>query len=136
MRLLLINPQNLAGTFAKPTAAHWTRYRVWKPLGLMVVAGATPREWDITIVDENLEIPDYAAMPRPDLVGLTAFTSQAPRAYALATDFRARVTTGLCPAINSRSRNADSTRALFSVAFPTPMFTTTFTTPGICITLA
>ena len=29
-------------------------------------------------------------MPRPDLVGITAFTSQAPRAYQVAAEFRAR----------------------------------------------
>ncbi|MHC4130346.1 MAG: B12-binding domain-containing radical SAM protein, partial [Planctomycetota bacterium] len=45
-------------------------------------------EWEISIVDENLGPPDYAAMPRPDLVGITAFTSQANRAYEVAAHFR------------------------------------------------
>ncbi len=54
----------------------------------MVLAGLTPPEWDITIVDENLGVPDYQAMPRPDLVGITAFTSQANRAYEVAAHFR------------------------------------------------
>ena len=66
----------------------WNRYRVWKPLSLMVLAGLTPPEWEISIVDENLGVPDYAAMPRPDLVGITAFTSQANRAYEVAAYFR------------------------------------------------
>jgi hypothetical protein len=48
----------------------------------MVLAGMTPPEWEISIVDENLGAPDYSAMPRPDLVGITAFTSQANRANA------------------------------------------------------
>jgi hypothetical protein len=47
----------------------------------MVLAGLTPPDWEITIVDENLGVPDYQAMPRPDLVGINAFTSQANRAY-------------------------------------------------------
>ena len=34
-------------------------------------------EWVVEIVDENLHVPDYTAKPRPDLVGITAFTSQA-----------------------------------------------------------
>ncbi|MHC4537167.1 MAG: B12-binding domain-containing radical SAM protein [Planctomycetota bacterium] len=68
--------------------SRWNRYRVWKPLGLMVVAGLTPPEWEITIVDENMGVPDYRALPRPDLVGITAFTSQAPRAYEVASVFR------------------------------------------------
>jgi radical SAM superfamily enzyme YgiQ (UPF0313 family) len=54
----------------------------------MVLAGLTGPEWEITIVDENLGVPDYLAMPRPDLVGITAFTSQANRAYELASHFR------------------------------------------------
>ena len=54
----------------------------------MVLAGLTPGDWDVTIVDENLGPPDYDAMPRPDLVGITAFTSQANRAYEVAAHYR------------------------------------------------
>jgi radical SAM superfamily enzyme YgiQ (UPF0313 family) len=54
----------------------------------MVLAGLTPSEWETTIVDENLGMPDYASMPRPNLVGITAFTSQASRAYEVAAHFR------------------------------------------------
>jgi radical SAM superfamily enzyme YgiQ (UPF0313 family) len=54
----------------------------------MVLAGLTPPEWEITIVDENLGAPDYPSMPLPDLVGITAFTSQANRAYDVAAHFR------------------------------------------------
>jgi radical SAM superfamily enzyme YgiQ (UPF0313 family) len=87
LRLLLINPRNpLVSVSNKKN--RWNKYRVWKPLGLLVVAGCTPPEWDITIVDENVEVPDYSQMPRPDLVGVTAFTSQAPRAYEVAAMFR------------------------------------------------
>ena len=88
MRLCLINPCNPIVSVAKIKESRWNRYRVWKPLGLMVLAGLTPREWEISIVDENLGAPDYPAMPRPDLVGITAFTSQAPRAYEAASHFR------------------------------------------------
>jgi radical SAM superfamily enzyme YgiQ (UPF0313 family) len=54
------------------------------------LAGLTPGEWDITIIDENIAVPDYDAMASPDLVGITAFTSQAPRAYDVAALFRSR----------------------------------------------
>jgi radical SAM superfamily enzyme YgiQ (UPF0313 family) len=67
----------------------WNKYRVWKPLGLLVLAGQTPPEWDVTVIDENTSLPDYASMRRPDLVGITAFTSQATRAYEIAADWRA-----------------------------------------------
>jgi len=90
MRLCLINPLNPLVSLANIKESRWNRYRVWKPLGLLVVAALTPREWEITIVDENLGVPDYSAMPRPDLVGITAFTSQANRAYEVAATFRRR----------------------------------------------
>ena len=86
-RLYLINPSNPAVSMVNPES-RWSSSRVWKPLGLMVIAGLTPNDWDITIIDENLGVPEYSRMPRPDLVGITAFTSQAPRAYELATRFR------------------------------------------------
>ena len=88
MRLYLINPSNSLVSIVQVKENRWNRYRVWKPLSLMVLAGLTPPEWEITIVDENLGLPDYPAMPRPDLVGITAFTSQANRAYEVATHFR------------------------------------------------
>jgi radical SAM superfamily enzyme YgiQ (UPF0313 family) len=77
-------------SITKAKENRWHRYIVWKPLGLLVVAALTPPEWDITVIDENLGVPDYATMPRPDLMGITAFTSQAPRAYEVAAEFRSR----------------------------------------------
>jgi len=88
MQLLLINPSNPLVSMVRIKESRWNRYRVWKPLGLMVLAGLTPPEWDVSILDENLGAPDYAAVPRPDLVGITAFTSQANRAYEVAAHFR------------------------------------------------
>ncbi len=88
MRLYLINPSNPLVSLVKLRESFWNRFRVWKPLSLMVLAGLTPRDWDITIFDENRQMADYEALPRPDLVGITAFTSQASRAYELAAHFR------------------------------------------------
>ncbi len=88
MRLTLINPSNPLVSIVRAGENRWNRYRVWKPLNLMVLAGLTSPEWDVSIVDENLGVPDYRAMPLPDLVGITAFTSQANRAYELAASFR------------------------------------------------
>jgi radical SAM superfamily enzyme YgiQ (UPF0313 family) len=88
MRLYLINPSNPLVSIVKVKESRWNRFRVWKPLSLMVLAGMTPGDWETSIIDENLGPPDYAAMPRPDLVGITAFTSQANRAYEVAARFR------------------------------------------------
>lgn len=89
MRLLLINPRNPLVNISNKSN-YWNRYRVWKPLGLLTVAGLTPPGWDVSVIDENVATPDYDRIPRPDLVGLTAFTSQAPRAYEVAAAFRDR----------------------------------------------
>ncbi len=87
-RLYLINPSNPLVSIVKLSESRWNRYRVWQPLSLMTLAGSTPPAWDVSILDENVGIPDYRRMPLPDLVGITAFTSQAPRAYQLAEHFR------------------------------------------------
>lgn len=88
MRLYLINPTNPLVSCVTAKQNRWNKYRIWKPLSLLVLARQTPPEWEVTILDENLSRPDYASMPRPDLVGITAFTSQAPRAYQIAEFFR------------------------------------------------
>lgn len=88
MRLHLINPSNPLVSIVRLEKSRWNRYRVWQPLSLMVLAGLTPPEWEVTLLDENIEIPRYQEMPLPDLVGITAFASQAPRAYEIAARFR------------------------------------------------
>ena len=91
MKLLLINPCNPVVSLSKVQG--WNRlnkYRVWKPLGLLILARLTPPDWEVEVIDENLGPADAQALPRPDLVGITAFTSQATRAYELAALFRAR----------------------------------------------
>jgi radical SAM superfamily enzyme YgiQ (UPF0313 family) len=90
MKLLLINPCNPVVSLRKIQG--WNRlnkYRLWKPLGLLILARLTPPDWEVEVIDENLGPVDIQALPRPDLVGLTAFTSQAARAYELAALFRA-----------------------------------------------
>ena len=53
MRLYLINPSNPLVSIVNIRESRWNRYRVWKPLSLMVLAGLTPPGWSITILDEN-----------------------------------------------------------------------------------
>lgn len=88
MRLYLINPANPLVSIHRNKSSYWNRYRVWKPLSLLVLAALTPPDWEVSILDENLGPVDYPSLPRPDLVGITAFTSQADRAYGLAAYFR------------------------------------------------
>jgi len=90
LKLYLVNPSNPLVSIVNVKESRWNRYRVWKPLSLMVVAGLTPAEWEVRIFDENLGIPGYSGLPRPDLVGITAFTSQANRAYEVAAYYRSQ----------------------------------------------
>lgn len=80
-RLVLINPQNPVSLYGD--------YR-WQPLSLAYIAGATPPGWEVRVVDEACDGPVDASALDADLVGITAFTSQAPRAYAIARGLRAR----------------------------------------------
>jgi radical SAM superfamily enzyme YgiQ (UPF0313 family) len=80
-KLLLVNPWNkvsLYGDYA------------WPPLALAYVAAAAGEDWEVELVDEQLEGQVDYAHHEADLVGLTAFTTQATRAYAIAAQFRAR----------------------------------------------
>jgi radical SAM superfamily enzyme YgiQ (UPF0313 family) len=82
MKLLLVSPG-------------WPKGRLWGELGfkfpslsLAAIAAVTPPEWQVELGDENLRPLDPGCTPQ--LVGLTAMTPQAPRAYQLAASFRAR----------------------------------------------
>lgn len=89
MRICLINPDNPTVTLKR--VDRWSglnKYRVWKPLGLLTLASRTPADCELDVIDENLGHVDERRIRRPDLVGITAFTSQAPRAYALGDHFR------------------------------------------------
>ena len=59
------------------------------PLGLGVVAALTPPSWDVEFVDENIAPFEYRDA---DVVGITAFTSAANRAYEIAAIYRAQGT--------------------------------------------
>ena len=81
-QLLLVNPVNSARTgFSVNNSSRFP------PLGLGVVAALTPDTWEVTLADENFEPFAYGDA---DLVGITAFTSAANRAYEIAAMYRER----------------------------------------------
>jgi hypothetical protein len=81
MKLVLINPRNRVSLYGD---------YLWQPLALGYVAAATPPHWEVELIDEQCEgTRDYRDV-EADLVGLTAFTTQAPRAYQIAVQFRER----------------------------------------------
>ncbi len=58
------------------------------PLGLAMVAALTPPEVEVSLIDENVTEIDF--QKECDLVGITALTITAQRAYEIADSFRAR----------------------------------------------
>jgi hypothetical protein len=78
MLLYLVNPANTLVSMSLSRGSFWNRFRLWKPLGLLVLAGLTHSDWEISILDENLGPVDYDALPRPDLVGITAHLASSP----------------------------------------------------------
>ena len=79
MKCLLVNPKNAVSLYGD---------YAWQPLALAYLAGAAPPDWEIVLWDEQVDGPCVAS--DVDLVAITAFTTQATRAYAIARDFRAR----------------------------------------------
>ena len=80
--LVLINPVNPARVGL--TVNRSSRF---PPIGLGIVAAATPSSWDVKLLDENWKPFSYQ---EADLVGITAFTASANRAYEIASIYRQR----------------------------------------------
>jgi len=84
MRICLMQPSHLDDK-GKPI-----KYEIllFPNLTLPTLAGLTPKGVDVSITIEYLEEIDYDETL--DLVGVTAQTCQAPRAYQIADEFRKR----------------------------------------------
>ncbi|MDN5346801.1 MAG: hypothetical protein PWP65_365 [Clostridia bacterium] len=59
---------------------------IFPPLNLITIAALTPPEHEVILIDESLEKIDYNASY--DLIGISAMTALAPRAYEIAANFR------------------------------------------------
>jgi len=66
------------------------RLKPWlaPPLNLLTISALTPADIEVKVIDEHYEIIDFNE--RFDLVGITAMTQQAYRAYEIAGEFRKR----------------------------------------------
>jgi len=87
MRIALVNP------VARRTRGYHNCGSAMPALGLQVLARLTPPEHTVDIIDEVFgaeETPQLLRPDRYDLVGITAYTSGAPRAYELAALCRRR----------------------------------------------
>lgn len=78
--LLLINPVN---SYRRGFTNHHTF--TFPPNAFGIIAAKTPSHWKVKVIDENFRTFRFR---KADLVGITAFTSAAPRAYEIAEYYR------------------------------------------------
>ncbi|HUI90641.1 MAG TPA: radical SAM protein [Chitinivibrionales bacterium] len=97
MRIGLISPKGNFSSNDPEFRKFWddspytiTYRQNWSGLGtgLLIVAALTPPEYDVKLIDENIEPINFS--DKYDLVGITAMTQQATRAYQIADEFRKR----------------------------------------------
>jgi radical SAM superfamily enzyme YgiQ (UPF0313 family) len=71
------------------------------PLSILYIAGLTPKEHDIIIVDETVQSLDFDEPV--DLIGISTMSSNAKRAYEIADEFRRRDVTVIIGGIHVSS---------------------------------
>src|SRR5260370_35127402 len=85
-RLLIVQPSH--SLCAENRTLLRSRKKPLVPLTLPYLAALTPKDWDVTLVDEQVQDVDLHRKPRPDVVAITTWTIHSIRAYDLAAEFR------------------------------------------------
>jgi len=89
MKILLIFPRIEHGATTYSDKGSWSSILFGYPIiTLPHLAGITPRQHTVKIVNENYE--DINFDEPTDLIGITSYTMTAPRVYEIADDFRRR----------------------------------------------
>ncbi len=87
IRVLLINPRFPESFWSFRWALNLTRKRALNPpLGLATLAALCPPEWEVRIVDENVE--SVPLEPEADIVGICGMAVQFERQAELARYYR------------------------------------------------
>src|SRR6202165_4910436 len=89
MKLLLINPRFPESFWSFKWAVDTVlpgKRTVNPPLGLATLAALSPENWDIEIIDENIE--SIPLKPTADLIGVCGMGVQFPRQKELITYYR------------------------------------------------
>ncbi len=90
-KIRLLNPNSPLSNITMPEIIRsmtFTRKALFAPTGLMICAAVMPEHWDIELVDECTLGGPHRPRADVDLVGISAMTTQAKRAYALADAYR------------------------------------------------
>ncbi len=90
-RIRLINPNSPLSNITMPELIRkmtFTRKAIFAPTGLTICAAVMPEEWIVEVVDECTLSRPHVPRADVDIVGISAMTSQALRAYELADQYR------------------------------------------------
>ena len=90
-RIRFINPNSPLSNITMPEvirAMTFTRKALFAPTGLTICAQIMPSHWDVEVVDECVLERPHKPTADVDVVGLSAMTTQANRAYQLADQYR------------------------------------------------
>jgi radical SAM superfamily enzyme YgiQ (UPF0313 family) len=85
-KILIIQPSHYVSKTNRTLLR--SRFRSLVPLTLPYLAAMTPEEWDIKLVDEQLQDVDFES--KPDVVAITCWTMHSLRGYDIAAEFRKR----------------------------------------------
>ncbi len=92
MKIELINPDNPTNAanvpFLQKGLLSWKAKAYYPPLNLCMLAAYSPDDFKASITDKCVKPIDFDK--EVDLVGLTAYTNNAPGAYEVADEFRRR----------------------------------------------
>jgi radical SAM superfamily enzyme YgiQ (UPF0313 family) len=83
-KILIIQPSHYVSK--NDRTVFKSRMRALVPLTLPYLAALTPKDWDVTLVDEQLQDIDFNT--KPDLVAITSWTVHSIRGYDVARKFR------------------------------------------------
>jgi len=86
MKILLVQPANTQDKNFINRIFKKFKLTSWPPLTLQLIAALTPKKHDLELVDDNFEDINYEKIY--DLVGITARTCTALRAYEIADEFQ------------------------------------------------
>src|SRR5260370_21530270 len=84
-RLLIVQPSDYLS--AENRTLLRSRKKPLVPLTLPYLAALTPKDWDVTLVDEQVQDVDLHRKLRPDVVAITTWTIPSICAYDHSAEF-------------------------------------------------
>jgi len=89
--IVLVNPRFEASFWGLEHALPLLHKRANLPVAcLPLLAALTPDDYDVTLVDENVEAIDYARLARADIVGVTGMSVQRGRMREILAELKKR----------------------------------------------